>query len=137
MTLSLQEISDRMEIQDLIVDYSHAIDSRNWDGLDAVFTPDAIIDYTAVGGARGTLPEIKKWLAEAMEAFSTFQHMSATSKITIHGDTAEGRTILHNPMVWKESGEMFYCGVWYVDRYVRTPEGWRIAERVEEKCYMR
>ena len=28
MTMSLQEISDRMEIQELLVSYSHAIDSR-------------------------------------------------------------------------------------------------------------
>ena len=29
--LSLQEISDRMEIEQLIVRYSNAIDQRNWD----------------------------------------------------------------------------------------------------------
>ena len=40
MTMSLEEISDRMEIQDLMVRYSYAIDSRNWDALDDVFTPE-------------------------------------------------------------------------------------------------
>ena len=41
MAMSLQEISDRMEIQDLMVSHSYAIDSRDCDALDDVFTPDA------------------------------------------------------------------------------------------------
>ena len=42
--LSLAEISDRREIQQLLVDYSTAIDQRRFDDLDKVFTPDAYID---------------------------------------------------------------------------------------------
>jgi hypothetical protein len=42
--LSLAEISDRLEIQQLLVDYSTAIDKRRFDDLDKVFTPDAYID---------------------------------------------------------------------------------------------
>ena len=49
--LDLQEISDRIEIQDLLSRYTDAIDRRDWDALDGVFTPDAFIDYTSVGGA--------------------------------------------------------------------------------------
>jgi hypothetical protein len=37
--LSLEEISDRLEIQQLLVDYSTAIDQRRFDDLDKVFTP--------------------------------------------------------------------------------------------------
>ena len=50
--LSHAEISDRLEIQQLIVDYSTAIDTRRFDDLDAVFTPDAYIDYTRSGRHR-------------------------------------------------------------------------------------
>jgi len=44
--LDQQEISDRLEIQNLLVSYCDAIDGRNWDVLDNIFTPDAVIDYT-------------------------------------------------------------------------------------------
>ena len=54
--LSHAEISDRLEIQQLTVDYSTAIDTRRFDDLDAVFTQDAYIDYTALGGIEGPLP---------------------------------------------------------------------------------
>ena len=135
MALSLEEISDRLAIQDLLVDYCHAIDSQNWDALDDVFTPDAFIDYSAFGGSSGSLAETKEFLAKVMPSFGSFQHMVATSKVILDGDTATGRTICHNPMVM-ESGEVFWCGLWYVDTFVRTPAGWRIQRRVEEKSYM-
>ena len=139
MTKSLEEISDRLEIQDLLVAYSHAIDSRDWDALDEVFTPDALIDYSAMGGSRGDLTTTKEFLRTAMERFSSFQHLVATSKVTLHGDRAEGRTICHNPMVMddgKGGTRVLVCGLWYRDRFVRTSDGWRISERVEEKSYM-
>ena len=37
MTLSIQEISDRMEINDLIIDYSTAVDSGQIDDFDNIF----------------------------------------------------------------------------------------------------
>lgn len=138
MTMSLQEISDRLEIQDLLAAYSHAIDSRDWDALDEVFTEDAVIDYTEMGGSRGNRAETKEFLAKAMPNFVGFQHMVATTKLEYDGDTARGRTICHNPMVLdKGNGEthVFFCGLWYRDVFVRTPAGWRIRERHEERSY--
>lgn len=42
--LSVAEISDRLEIQQLLIDYSTAIDNLRFDDLDDVFTPDAYIN---------------------------------------------------------------------------------------------
>lgn len=133
--MSLQEISDRLEIQDLFARYSFAIDERDWDALDGVFTPDARIDYSESGGAKGSLAEIKAWLPKALERFPAFQHMVATTKLTLDGDRAESRTILFNPMVLPDgegNPQTFFIGLWYRDRLVRTAQGWRIAERYEE-----
>jgi hypothetical protein len=138
MTMSLQEVSDRLEIQDLLTAYSHAIDFRNWDELDDVFTEDAMIDYTEMGGIRGNLKEIKDFLSSVMPTFPSYQHMVATSKVTLEGDVAHGKTICYNPMVMPLGGDetqVFFCGLWYRDEFVRTPEGWRIKDRYEERSY--
>ena len=138
--LTLQEISDRIEIQELLVRYSHAVDTRNWDLYEnEVFTPDAFIDYTCFGGPKGGVKEIRAFLEMAMPNFQSFQHMIANTVLEfVDADTVKGRTICHNPMVM-DIGEgkqhVFYCGLWYVDVIVRTPKGWRIKERVEEKSY--
>jgi hypothetical protein len=135
--LSMQEMSDRIEIGDLIARYAHAIDDRDYDALDRIFTPDATIDYTELGGEKGTLAETKRYLAEAMGGFGSYQHMSATTRLDLDGDRAKARTILFNPMMMKHEGEdrMFFIGLWYRDDLVRTEAGWRIAHRREEKCW--
>lgn len=135
--LSHQEMSDRLEIQDLISRYANAIDDSDWDALDSVFTPDAVIDYSELGGACGDLASTKVFLAEAMPNFPAFQHLSATTRLTIDGDRAKARTILFNPMVMMHEGEerVFFIGLWYWDELVRTPDGWRIASRREQKCW--
>jgi hypothetical protein len=135
---SLQEISDRFEIQDLLVDYSYIIDTQDWDALDRIFTPDAFIDYSAMGGSSGDLATTKAFLATALVAFSSTQHMISTSQVTISGDTAKAKTILHNPMVFAgDEPKVMLCGVWYIDDLVRTTAGWRISRRVEEKSYIK
>lgn len=135
--LSHQELSDRAEIQDLITRYAYAIDDRDWDALDSVFTPDAIIDYSEAGGARGTVAEIKEFLANAMPTFTAFQHLSTTTRLQIDGDRAKARTILFNPMVMQHEGQerVFFVGLWYNDELVRTADGWRIAHRYEQMSW--
>ena len=139
MTMTLQELSDRFEIQDLLVTYADAIDRRDWDALDDVFTTDAIIDYTAVGGIRGSLSEIKEFLEQGLGWFSSFQHLTGHAKITLDGDMATGRAICHNPMTLDGPdgvAHTMFIGIWYVDRYVRTAQGWRIAARSEERSFV-
>jgi hypothetical protein len=132
--LSLAEISDRLEIQQLLVDYSTAIDNRRFDDLDCVFTPDAHIDYTGLGGIAGTYPDVKAWLAEVLPNFPAYFHMLGNFDIRIDGDTASSRTILFNPMKLGDGGQVMFCGLWYDDEFIRTADGWRMTRRVETKC---
>jgi len=135
--MTLQDMSDRLEIQDLLTRYCGCIDGRNWEGLDDIFTSDAFIDYTAVGGQKGTLPEIKAYLSVALKPFEGFQHMLGLPDMQIDGDTANVRTICFNPMTINMEGEqkVFFVGVWYVDEMLRTAQGWRIKTRREELSY--
>lgn len=138
MTMDIQEISDRLEINNLLIDYCSAVDAKNFDEFDRIFTPDALIDYRELGGARGPVASIKEYLKRVMPYFPATQHMIANSRVWIDGDTARARTMCHNPMEipLPEGGtQIAYYGLWYVDRLVRTGEGWRIAERVEERGY--
>ena len=135
---TLQELSDRAEIQDLIVEYAHVVDTHRWDDLDALFTEDAVLDFTATGGVSGDLPTIKAFFAEALGLFAGHQHLVAASRITIDGDTASASTICHNPMWLEHDGEtkIIQVGLWYHDTLVRTADGWRIATRTQQKGYL-
>jgi len=135
--LSSQEMSDRLEIQDVLVSYCEAIDRGDWAALDDIFTADAIIDYTAAGGAKGNLQETKAYLAKALKPFSGMQHMLGLPRIKVTGDSATSRTTLFNPMVIEREGRphVFFVGLWYRDELVRTEAGWRIQSRHEELSY--
>jgi len=138
MTLSLQEISDRLEIQDLIVDYTDVIDSGEIDRLDDIFTKDAFIDYSAMGGETGDLEKIKNFLKEVLPIFKNTQHLISNYQIRVNDDTGTGRIMCFNPMEINDEANgnpVFFLGLWYVDEYVRTEAGWRIKSRVEEKSY--
>ena len=139
MTLSLQEISDRMEIQDLCYTYADLIDRKDFDGLRNVFSPDAHIDYSVFGGPAGDREEIIKFLKEALAIFPNTQHLNANIQITVEGDTGKGRVMCFNPQelnLGEDKSVTFMLGLWYVDTYVRTAEGWRIKERSEEKSWV-
>ena len=139
--LSLEEISDRLEIQQLLVAYSTAIDTRRFDDLDQVFTPDAYIDYRAMGGIDGQFPDVKKWLSEILPNFPAYSHLIGNFDVRVTrdstGDTAKSRILCFNPMVLGDDGQVLFCGLWYDDEFVRTAEGWRMTRRVETKCFDR
>lgn len=138
MTLSLQEMSDRFEIQDMLYRYADIIDRKAAGELTEIFTADAHIDYSAFGGTVGDLPSTIAFLNEAMPAFSATQHLNANVQITVTGDTASGRVMCFNPMAMplgKET-QVFMLGLWYVDSYRRTESGWRISQRKEEKSWV-
>jgi len=136
---SLQELSDRLEIQDLLTRYTVAIDTKDWKLLDTCFTPDAHVDYTATGGTKGAYPEVRAWLEKALAPFPMTVHYISNTTVELRGDRASSRTYVINPMGFpKDDGTLhiFTVGGYYVDKLTRTDEGWRISERIEESAFM-
>ncbi|MPS67326.1 MAG: nuclear transport factor 2 family protein [Novosphingobium sp.] len=137
MTLSIQEMSDRFELQDLIVGYCYAVDSRDWDALDEFFTQDALIDYSEMVGVRGGLTEIKQFLEAGLSPVLAYQHAVSTTKYAIDGDTAQTKTVCYNPMTVSQgqSSDTLVFGLWYIHDFIRTEQGWKISRLYEQKCY--
>ena len=139
MALSLQELSDRIEINDLLIRYTKAIDQKDWKLLDTVFTPDAEVDYVSSGGIKGSYAEARAWLEKALAPFPITVHYVTNSEVTLAGDRASARTAVYNPMFSKNAdGSLhhFAVGAYYVDELVRTPAGWRIAKRREDQAFL-
>ena len=139
--LSQQELSDRFEIQDLVHYYAHLIDQKSLDDLRQVFTEDAHVDYSAFGGSVGNLEETITFLKAALtnELFPNSQHLNANIQVELDGDRASGRVMCFNPMEMTlpdGASQTYFLGVWYVDEYRRTADGWRISRRAEEKSWV-
>jgi hypothetical protein len=136
MALSTQAISDRIEIHDLLTRYCKSIDQKNWELLDTCFTPDAHVDYVSSGGIAGSYPEAREWLSKALAIFPVTLHSISNSEVVLDGDRATARTMVNNPMGFQNpdgSMHIFTVWAWYEDKLVRTPDGWRIEERIEKQ----
>ena len=131
--LSIEEISARLEITQVLTDYSTAVDAGRFDDLDRVFVPDARIDYSVMGGIVGDLPAVKTWLGEVLPAFAAYCHLLGNHDITVDGATARSRTLCLNPMQTDTSTHLL--GLWYRDEWALTDDGWRIRTRSLERCF--
>jgi 3-phenylpropionate/cinnamic acid dioxygenase small subunit len=134
----LQTLADRLDIEAVLTRYAWALDSKQFDELDQVFTPDAHIDYTSSGGEAGAYPKVKAWLAKVLPNFPAYQHLVTNKQITIDGDRATSRAEFYNPMVMAQrdgTTSIFFVGGEYHDQLVHTPNGWRITERVEKSIW--
>jgi 3-phenylpropionate/cinnamic acid dioxygenase small subunit len=137
--MSIREISDRIRINDLLIRYTRAIDTKDWRLLDTCFTPDAHLDYTATGGAKGGYPEVRAWLEKALAPFPITVHYITNSAVELDGDRARARTCVYNPMFFANAdGSLhdFTVGAYYVDDLAWTDQGWRITRRVEESGFL-
>jgi ketosteroid isomerase-like protein len=134
MTLSSQEISDRLEIQELIAQFSHAVDNRRWSDAIALFTPDAALDYTGIHGPASNPKEVIDHVEQTLSRLKSTQHLVGATTITLNGDTAQARSICHvSGVVTLQAGDhVFFTGLCYADTLTRTPDGWRISARTIE-----
>jgi hypothetical protein len=129
-------LSDRAEINDVLVRYTRAIDTGEWDLLDTVFAPGAQIDYTESGGIAAAYDEVKPWLAEMLPAFFP-KRMHTLGQLDIHvdGDAATCSAYFHNPMPMDDGAggeKIVEFGGIYHHTLVRTADGWR-SERLHEQ----
>ena len=141
MKYSLQQISDRLEIEDLITEYAEAVDQADLARLDEVFTEDAFVDYSAFGGAIGSYAEAREFLAQSLPLFKHSQHMISNFQIKLdaeRSDRATGKIMCFNPMQLDSPDQtqpVFFIGLWYIDEYVNTEKGWKIAKRSEIRSW--
>lgn len=139
--MNSQEIADRLEIGELLARYVLAVDGGDWDLLDTVFTPDATIDYSASGGARGDRETMKRWLAEVLVAWPGRQHLIGAVTVTVGGDEATVRAAFADTlaptrsMIAADAKGFLRGGGWYNHRLTRTAEGWRSRELVQEQAW--
>ncbi|MDX6739988.1 nuclear transport factor 2 family protein [Actinocorallia sp. A-T 12471] len=141
MTDRTRELLDRMEIADLLARYALAVDTGRWSLLDSVFHPDAVLDYTATGGAKGALPEVRGWLSEVLPAFPGRLHLLGPPAIAFDGDHA-GVTVAFTDTLapsreplGRDAPGLIQGGGYYHHRMERTPSGWRSRELVVEQTW--
>lgn len=135
MPYSLQEISDRLEIDDLYARYVHAVDDREPGPLEEIFLDETVFDWTASGGERGVWRDVREGDFITGRLFPYVFHLCANLRIDFDAD-GEGATVksktIHPTGRPDAAGEprLFQVQGAYTDRLRRVDGRWRITERV-------
>jgi hypothetical protein len=121
---------DKQEITEICYRYGLAIDTRDWPLLRSCFTPDVVGYYGAPDPYLG-YQAIESLCRTTLESLSATQHLIGNVLVEIDGDVATSSCYLQAQHVGRgvAEGEQFIFAGRYVDRLVRTTDGWRIAER--------
>jgi ketosteroid isomerase-like protein len=130
MALSLDEIVDRLAIEDCISHYTSAIDARDWEGLRARMTPDVHIDYSSNGsGAYDLTSEAWAERLKVLYGFNATLHMVTNFRVKVDGDKAVCRTYVLAFHFLREEGQEqnAFAGGEYVYDMVRRNGEWLIS----------
>ena len=66
-----QRVSDELEIVALLNTYARAVDTKDWELYQSVFTDDAYIDYSSSGVVAGSLDEVIDFFRGSFSALVT------------------------------------------------------------------
>ncbi|MCP4714086.1 MAG: nuclear transport factor 2 family protein [Deltaproteobacteria bacterium] len=126
MDKAIQELIDLRAIEQLMVRYAERIDANDPEGAAACFAEDGIGKYWGTFQGRQAIAGI---LTIILDLFSTTSHHLTNVSIKLDGDKATGMSYVYAFHRMAENNEpLHYWGRW-VDRYIRTDEGWLFAER--------
>jgi len=99
MALSREQISDRLEIGDVLTRYCYAVDDREWEVYRKLFTADAVIDDRVTGGLESGVEEHIDYLKRALSKVLLSQHAISTVLVDLNGNSANARAHCSCPMV--------------------------------------
>ena len=110
--------------------YFRLMDTKDWDGLAAVFTDDVEIDVTGEGGGvTHGVAEYLPFLRAAIEDATTVHHGHMPEIALTSPTTATGIWALEDQLWWPEGSpiECMHGFGHYHETYEKTGDGWRIA----------
>ncbi|WP_139979279.1 nuclear transport factor 2 family protein [Nocardioides litoris] len=122
---TLEDLIDVHDISQLKYRYLRCLDTKDWDGFAACFVPEATADYNGLTFAdRAALVDYMRTnLGDGLITLHQVHH----PEITVDGDSATGRWYLEDKVVVEAFRFQLEGASFYEDRYVRTPEGWRVT----------
>jgi ketosteroid isomerase-like protein len=130
-----QQIADRVEIEALRGEYSDAAMMRDRVRLASLFTPDGALRMPNIPVELIGREQIRTGGERLQSEWDFFVQTTHPGVIELDGDTATGRAYLHELARTLDGRQGLNYAI-YHDRYQRTAEGWKFAERIYEVRYL-
>jgi ketosteroid isomerase-like protein len=131
----LQAIADRVRIEALRGEATDAAMMRDYDRLASLFTRDGTVRIPHIGAEAVSREEIRAGSERLQALLDYFVQTTHPGTIQLDGDTASGRAYICELMRFRDGRSELNYAI-YHDRYQRTGDGWKFAERVYEVRYL-
>lgn len=131
----MQAIADRVEIEALRGEFTDAAMMRDRAGLASLFTVDGALRMPNIPAELVGREEIRAGSERLQAEWDFFVQNTHPGTIQIDGDTATGRAYIQE-LARALDGRQGVNYAIYHDRYERTGDGWKFAERVYEVRYL-
>ncbi|HET8994450.1 MULTISPECIES: nuclear transport factor 2 family protein [unclassified Rhodococcus (in: high G+C Gram-positive bacteria)] len=133
LAAEVRALSDQVEIMQLVAQYGPAVDSGSGEAAAALWTDDGIFDAVPQRRMRGHEEIVGMVHGDGHQSLlrDGCGHVLTVPHIVVDGDHATGRSYALN-IRWDADADRFWvarvsANSW---RWVRTPKGWRIEERI-------
>ncbi|MEU2335563.1 LUD domain-containing protein [Streptomyces sp. NPDC013172] len=130
-----QGIADRVEIEALRGEFTDAVMMRDRARLASLFTPDGALRMPNIPAEQIGREEIRAGGERLQSQWDFFVQNTHPGTIVLDGDTATGRAYMQELARTRDGRQGLNYAV-YHDRYQRTAEGWKFAERRYEVRYL-
>lgn len=129
LTAALQAMADRQEVAEVCIRYAFALDTKDWQLLESCFAASPV--FLHPGGRLDGFPDILERTKAALGPLTATQHLLGNILVQVSGDRATSSCYFHAQHVRTETpgGDLYIIAGRYDDTLLRTPDGWRIAER--------
>jgi hypothetical protein len=119
------EWADVRAIKQLKYRYLRTLDLKQWGDFAECFLPEATGDYA--GLIFESRDALVGYMRENLGEGLISMHHAHHPEITVEGDEATGGWYLQDKVIVPEFDFVLEGAAFYTDRYLRTPDGWRIA----------
>jgi ketosteroid isomerase-like protein len=130
-----QAIADRVEIEALRGEFTDAAMMRDRARLASLFTPDGALRMPNIPAELVGREEIRAGGERLQDQWDFFVQTTHPGTIEMDGDSASGRAYIQELIRLRDGSSHLNYAI-YHDRYQRTSDGWRFAERVYEVRYL-
>jgi len=131
-------VAAKLEITEQLARYARGVDTHDWDLWKSVFTDDATVDYSSANNMpAASRDEIAAYLEASMPFLPWKQHYVTNLEFDFapDGNSAKVRAAFYNPMQLPGADQPSACGGYYHHEFVRTPDGWKSRQLVEENLW--
>ena len=126
--------ADVRDIETLKYRYTRCLDLKQWDGFAATMTDDVIASYGERLSFTGR-DDVVQFMRTSLGAAIITVHHVHHPEIALDGDTAHGTWYLQDTVLITEQRMLLRGAAFYDDEYVRTDDGWRIAQTGYTRSY--